>query len=302
MILRFEGSDGRRRLIDALCSCSLVLGDTKVAKKIAKCVELQSYKPGSKIIEQGGSDNDLYFIISGKFAIEINNRYQYAREQGQHVGEMALIDPKFLRSANVVAEVDSVVAKISEKDFTKIANRSAILWRRLAIILAERFRRRTESVQIRREHPILFIGSSKEALKIAETVKDLLACVDFEIRIWSEDVFSPSEYALGSLQEQLDGVDFALLIVNPDDKTISRGKDYLTPRDNIILELGLFIGALGRKRTLFLRPRGIDLKIPSDLYGLTPLYFENTNPAELAKSLADSCQEIRKIISKYGGI
>ena len=46
-----------------------------------------------------------------------------------------------------------------------------------------------------------------------------------------------------------------------------------TVRDNVILELGLFIGQIGLERTYFLIPEKEKLHIASDLIGLTPLTY-----------------------------
>jgi predicted nucleotide-binding protein len=42
----------------------------------------------------------------------------------------------------------------------------------------------------------------------------------------------------------------------------------------VIFELGLFTGYLGRERSLIVRQRGTDLKIPSDLAGVTMSTFD----------------------------
>ena len=44
----------------------------------------------------------------------------------------------------------------------------------------------------------------------------------------------------------LDQFDFAVMILSPDDMTESRDQSYASPRDNVLFELGLFMGRLGR--------------------------------------------------------
>ena len=95
---------------------------------------------------------------------------------------------------------------------------------------------------------------------------------------------------------QLPQIDFAILLLSPDDQVTSRAKTSAAPRDNIIFEIGLFIGALRHERTLIIQPRGTDLKIPSDLLGLTPIDYIPGSP-QAAKLLRT---EIMKIIDKYG--
>ena len=47
-----------------------------------------------------------------------------------------------------------------------------------------------------------------------------------------------------SLERELDQSDFAIAIAQPDDLTESRGEAKPTPRDNVIFELGFFMGRL----------------------------------------------------------
>ncbi|MCA1603432.1 MAG: nucleotide-binding protein [Acidobacteria bacterium] len=94
----------------------------------------------------------------------------------------------------------------------------------------------------------VFIGSSTEGLPIAEAIQVNLDCT-CETEIWSQGVFGLGEGTLESLVDQLDNYDFAVLALTPDDLTDSRGELKQSPGDNVLLELGLFLGALGRKRT-----------------------------------------------------
>src|SRR3989338_7277274 len=96
--------------------------------------------------------------------------------------------------------------------------------------------------------PSVFVGSSAEGLPIAEAVQLNLdrAC---EVVLWSQGVFGLSSGTLETLVDKAADFDFAVLVVTPDDMTQSRGKSQQSPRDNVLLELGLFIGVLGRKRS-----------------------------------------------------
>jgi predicted nucleotide-binding protein len=86
----------------------------------------------------------------------------------------------------------------------------------------------------------------------------------------------------------------------PDDKVISRKIESGAPRDNAVFELGLFMGALSRNRTFLLTPKGVGVKIPSDLLGLTPLFYSPGDGDQLLHALTPACEELNKIIKKLG--
>jgi CRP/FNR family cyclic AMP-dependent transcriptional regulator len=88
------------------------------------------------------------------------------------------------------------------------------------------------------------------------------------------------------------------LVFSPDDRVFSREVESNAPRDNIIFELGLGIGALGRERSFIVRPRGADLKIPTDLLGVTPLTYEKDG--ELNARFEQVCADLTGAIRKRG--
>lgn len=74
-----------------------------------------------------------------------------------------------------------------------------------------------------------------------------------------------------------------------------------SPRDNVILELGMFLGLHGQERALILRPRGADLKIPSDLLGITPLDYDAAKAEEdPIGAIATPANKLRRLIAKLG--
>ncbi|MEK5745339.1 TIR domain-containing protein, partial [Acinetobacter variabilis] len=53
------------------------------------------------------------------------------------------------------------------------------------------------------------------------------------------------------------------------------------PRDNVVLELGMFLGRLGKERAFFALPKDIDVKIPTDFNGITPLKFSRVEGSKI---------------------
>src|SRR2546423_7815610 len=123
MLARFHGADGRPRLIEALRNQFLVNGDSTVAEELANVATLAEHPSGHAFIVQDATDNDIYLILAGEVAIVINRRELLFRAAGLNVGEMALIDVGARRSASVVCRDEVVVAKITEADFTRIADK-----------------------------------------------------------------------------------------------------------------------------------------------------------------------------------
>lgn len=120
----------------------------------------------------------------------------------------------------------------------------------------------------------IFIGSSSEQLPVARAIETRLAR-DHEPTVWDEGIFHLSKDVLSGLIERLDVSDAAVFVLAPDDLTSLRNERKQTVRDNVIFELGLFIGRLGRERTFFVVPRGeTDLHLPSDLLGLVAAEYD----------------------------
>ncbi|TRB00390.1 MULTISPECIES: nucleotide-binding protein [Rhizobium/Agrobacterium group] len=152
--------------------------------------------------------------------------------------------------------------------------------------------------------PSVFIGSSVEHKKLAETVQSLL---DYDVSpiVWTQGTFEPTHSPLESLEVSLEKIDFAVLICAPEenDVSIKRGQTYKAVRDNIIFELGLFIGRLGRKRTFLISPRGVDLNLPTDLTGIFPETYDLNLLADNPEAaLGPACAKIKRTISKLGTI
>lgn len=300
MIERFNGPSGRRCLIQTLLEQTLVCHDTKIATEIAKVgtlIELAGGTADSQFISENGDDNDLYLILVGNVSVRIKGREIATRVAGTHVGDMAMIEPSAPRSASVVARGKTVLLKIKESAFTSLANKNPILWRKLAIEIADRLRQRGNLIHEPNPQPVVFIGSSFESLPVAKCVKATLQSPTVTIRLWKDrGVFVPSVTTIEGLAAVAGGSDFAVLVLGADDLITSRGKRKLSPRDNVILELGWFMGAIGRERTYVVKPQKSDLKLPSDLLGVTMLSYDLGRPLRTATRTA--CDAIADCIRR----
>ena len=115
--------------------------------------------------------------------------------------------------------------------------------------------------------PVVFVGSSSEAHLLADAVQKGLDTVA-DVELWSQGVFELNKGYLESLSAALERSDFAVLVLTPDDLVESRGESRTAPRDNVMFELGLFMGQLGRERCFFLYDKTKDIRIPTDLLGI----------------------------------
>lgn len=300
MISRFRGEAGRHRLIWALRKQLILHDNETLSNELADQIELLQLESKDTLIVQDEADNDIYFIIAGRLSIVVNGREVAIRESGQHVGEMALIDPSARRSASAVAIEQTVVAKISEASFRPLADEHPRVWQLIATELVKRLQQRNRLVASTNPRPVLFIGSSKESLPIAEAIKSNLEDKDLIVKLWTDGVFGASQFILTELERQVQESDFAVLVLGADDEIVSRNEKSDAPRDNVIFELGLFMGALSHERTFMVIPRDCDIKIPTDLLGLIPLKYESNNSNDFSALLVPICDQLQHIINKAG--
>lgn len=147
----------------------------------------------------------------------------------------------------------------------------------------------------------LFVGSSSEGREVAHNLQAVLegraVC---EVEVWDQGVFEPSGYALDSLLDVAARSDFAVLVASTDDVTMSRGDSAASVRDNILLEFGLFTGALGRQRTYLLATGSADLKLPTDVLGLTRLPYRPRTDGNVRAAVNDAALQIARQVQERG--
>ena len=103
----------------------------------------------------------------------------------------------------------------------------------------------------------VFVGSSSESLDVAYAVQQNLEA-DVDVTVWTQGVFALSQTTMDGLIRQGSEVDFAVFVLSPDDVTKLRGREHPTARDNVIFEIGIFVGRLGMSRTFLLVAEGSD--------------------------------------------
>jgi len=149
--------------------------------------------------------------------------------------------------------------------------------------------------------PAVFIASSRESVGIAEAVHEQLES-HAEVTVWKDNFFQPSQFALESLVVGVNKFDFAIFVFAADDVAVIRNKTHNVARDNVVFELGLFIGALGREQCFILTPRGeTNLHLPSDLAGLTPIEFDDKRTdGNMVAAVGPATTKIKRAMESRG--
>ena len=148
--------------------------------------------------------------------------------------------------------------------------------------------------------PRVFIGSSTSSLKIAYAIQRNLVPYGLSPTVWTQGVFQLSNTNIESLVAWTSKTDFAVFVFSPEDMAKIKGENVRTVRDNVIFELGLFIGAIGRKSCFIISPNeSDDLHLPTDLLGVSVGQYDSSRPDdELQASLGPSCNQINEQIKQ----
>jgi len=157
-----------------------------------------------------------------------------------------------------------------------------------------------QKVGTRTKKPKLFVGSAGETLGLAHAVLGNLDYVA-RVEVWDQAT-EPTKFLLGQLLDHVNGSDFGAFVFSPTDILVLRGKKWAAVRDNVLFELGLFIGRLGIERNFIIVPRAHqDLRLPTDLLGLVTLTYDPDGIEENPRTaLGAACGDIERVIQKLG--
>jgi hypothetical protein len=149
----------------------------------------------------------------------------------------------------------------------------------------------------------IFIASSSEGLEVTRTIHGLLLQAlpgAAEVLPWTRE-FDLSATYIESLEKACKGADFAVLVLSADDVTTSRRRAQASPRDNVVFELGLFMGHLGRMHCFVVQEkRPGELKVPSDLLGVHVASFSRPADGNWRAALDPAVAQIVSAVTAQG--
>tara|TARA_R110002049_G_scaffold274851_1_gene452865 strand:+ start:1535 stop:2467 length:933 start_codon:yes stop_codon:yes gene_type:complete len=134
----------------------------------------------------------------------------------------------------------------------------------------------------------IFIGSSSEELDLAQSAKKILE-PEFDVTIWNDSVWDTAVFKINNnfLHDLLKATlqyDFGILLGTTDDKVVVRKKEVLQSRDNVLFELGLFMGRLGLSKCAFVVEK--ELNILSDIKGISLARFSKKEPSSYINAIS----------------
>jgi CRP/FNR family transcriptional regulator, cyclic AMP receptor protein len=300
VIDRFTGSAGAANLREAMLQQRVVEHNAAVAEKLIAVGTLFQFEPGEVILKQDSDDQFVFHILAGESEVVVNERPVARRATSEVIGEMSAIDASAPRSATVRAVSATVCLRVGAPDFIAVANEFPSVWRSTARIIGERLRQRRRFHRPPNSKPVLFVGSSAEGLSVAKHIQLGMKHNAAEVRIWTDGVFGPGGVAVDKLLEQVEQADFAVFVFGPDDTVASRDETHQAPRDNVIFEMGMFISQLGRERTYIVKEQKTEIKIPSDLLGITPITYVADARAKMEVVLGPVCTVVAKQVQELG--
>ncbi|KAI8832789.1 hypothetical protein BJ741DRAFT_613733 [Chytriomyces cf. hyalinus JEL632] len=105
--------------------------------RIAAALRSINFIPGDFVTKQGDSGSDMYFILTGKAEVYVNERHAVTLGAGAYFGEVGLIT-KTLRTATVQAVLPSLMYRLTYLDFHRILDDFTDMRIRMDMLAEER--------------------------------------------------------------------------------------------------------------------------------------------------------------------
>lgn len=145
--------------------------------------------------------------------------------------------------------------------------------------------------------PRLFVGSSMEGRRVAELLRAGLHELA-EVTLWCRGAFEPPATMLNGVLDATHVFDFAAFVMSPEEISPKRGNGRATARESVALQLGVFLGALGRQRTFIVCSTSTTIELPSDLRGVTLATYRPTEDGNIHAALGCACTIIKDQIRR----
>ena len=116
-----------------------------ILSKIAQIAEEVEIGFDEKLFDQGEHGDSLYIIINGKISVTQDERSITILEEGDCIGEMALLDQE-PRSAGALAVVDSILLKIDQEGFYELMTTNPEIMKQIVMVLTHRVRKMNKKV------------------------------------------------------------------------------------------------------------------------------------------------------------
>ena len=107
--------------------------------QISQISKAKNYENGEIIFKEGDAGDSMFIVLNGEISIKKGDKLLAKLERGASLGEMALLDHE-TRSADAMAEKDSVLLKINQDVFYELMESNADIMKQIIKLLTSRIR------------------------------------------------------------------------------------------------------------------------------------------------------------------
>ncbi len=117
--------------------------------KIAPVLEEVEVESGKKILEQGKPNSSLYVVLNGAVRVQRGKQEIASFGKGETFGEMGVLDPDSVASANVVASQATRLIRLDREAFFQLLEQNADIAQNMLKVLSQRLRDTTDKLEKR---------------------------------------------------------------------------------------------------------------------------------------------------------
>ena len=147
--------------------------------------------------------------------------------------------------------------------------------------------------------PKIFIASSEKNIAIANAFKKQLSQYA-HVSTWKDKFrLHNNESYLETLIKLKDEFEYAIFVWAADDELMNNEESIYAPRDNVVFESGLFMGAMGTSKIFIVYDDTIPIKKPSDFLGINLIRFKRKDLKKIkVNAVKEACSLIKYEINK----